>query len=200
MGYYIVLDTETTGLHPPQNSNIYLMDEVGRRQNRLRPDEILQLAIIDQNGTVLFYDNFKPTIKTSWLTAQAIHNIAPKDVATKLPFSERVDEIQNIVAKASFIVAYNAAFDFGFLQGNGINLLQKPYVCAMEVFAHTLDKRKHYGSYEWKSLAYCANYFGLENAQAHDALSDAQLTLTCFKAMADDAHFHIQPKPWKVKP
>ena len=195
---YIVLDIETTGLHIPRVKESMGVSELNRSEKGDLPDEILQLAIVDQAGVVLFYDSFSPTVRKSWKEAQRTHHISPKDVEQKQPFSSRLAEIQSIIKEAPLIVAYNAPFDFGFLQGQGVRLTDKPYVCAMEAFSRIYGKRRKYGGgWEWQSLQVCANHYGLKNNQAHDSLADAQLTLACFKAMLSDTRFPIRQKPWK---
>ena len=196
---FIVLDIETTGLSVPQGHTTGESGESGRHGKGRVPDEILQLAIVDQDGAVLFYDSFAPKKKRSWPKAQAVNHISPGDVAGKQSFSARLEEIQNIIDTFPVIVAYNAVFDLRFLQGQGINLSKKPYVCAMEAFARAFAKKKHHGrGHKWKPLATCAAFFGLTNENAHDALADAQLTLACYKAMTRDPRFRTQPQAWST--
>jgi DNA polymerase-3 subunit epsilon len=197
---YAVLDIETTGLQIPENCGACSVQGVSPQCQDPSFDEILQIAIIDNDGIVLFHDSFKPEISSAWPVAQDIHHISPEDVAKKLPFSARLEEVQSIINRVPFLVAYNIAFDLGFLQGSGISLNRKPCVCVMEVFARMFGRRRRYGNgHQWQSLTSCAAYFGLVNERPHDALSDARLTLACFKAMANDKRFHVQPEPWGAK-
>ena len=192
---YIVLDIETTGLNVPKTNSVQRLYEFQLERNF---DEILQLAIVDQKSTTIFYESFSPVVKSTWGKAQRTHHISPKDVKDKQPFSSRKDDIQSIIKDAPMIVAYNASFDLGFLQGQGISLVDKPYICAMETFSRIYGKRRKYGGgWEWQSLETCADYYGLKNEQAHNALGDAKLTLACFKAMLSNKGFSIQRKVWK---
>jgi len=196
----IVLDVETTGLQiPPRNGSCQQTHGQTTKPSSKEAvfDEILQLAIVNQDGEVLFYDSFAPLKIKAWPKAQAIHHISPEEVAEKQSFSARLEEIQGIIDRASLIVAYNAPFDLQFLEGQGVSLSKKPYACAMETFANGLIKRKRYGKTSaWRSLSTCANYFGLLNENPHNALADAQLTLACYKAMVNDARFCIRPQIW----
>lgn len=55
-----MLDTETTGTKPS--------------------DEILELAIVAEDGKTLFHEYFRPDQKKSWNRAAAINGIYPQDV------------------------------------------------------------------------------------------------------------------------
>ena len=147
---------------------------------------------------MLFYDSFKPEVQSAWSKAQRIHHISPKSVTNKQIFTERLEEVQSIIDKTNLVVAYNAAFDFRFLEAQGINLSGKQYVCAMESFSNSFMRSFRFGkSAKWKSLESCAAFFDIPAAGAHDALTDARLTLVCFKAMLIDKRFSVHPKKWK---
>jgi DNA polymerase III epsilon subunit-like protein len=187
---FIVVDIETTGLCAPTSYKNNLSCVASYQHGKANFDEILQLAIINQNGQTLFYDSFKPERKTSWPKAQSVHHIVPEDVAAKLSFTKSAEKINAIIASAPLIIAYNAVFDLSFLHGCNINLLHKPYICAMKTFSRAFKSTK------WKSLANCAAYFNLKNSKEHDALGDAQLTLACVRAMSADKRFHLQSEIW----
>lgn len=195
---YIVLDTETTGLKIPQKPDGQISGNRKYLQSGKGFDEILQLAIVNQEGEILFNDSFLPANRKTWKTAQAIHNISPQDVASKQTFSSRLEEIQSIIQEAPLIIAYNASFDLAFLQGQGVDLQNKPYICAMDAFAKVYGKRRRYGhGWEWQSLEKCAAFFGLVNEHAHDALADAELTLACYKAMVRDGNLILNWESWR---
>lgn len=44
-------------------------------------DELLELALVDQAGRVLFHSSVKPQHRLAWREAQAIHGISPAAVA-----------------------------------------------------------------------------------------------------------------------
>ena len=74
----IILDSETTGLIP-------------------RQDELLQLAIIDDQENVLFNEYIRPVRKTEWKKAESINGISPVMVKDKQPISAFTDQIQEII-------------------------------------------------------------------------------------------------------
>jgi DNA polymerase III epsilon subunit-like protein len=187
----IVLDVETTGLQcRPRGKNTPQRDAASF-------DEILQLAIVDDAGKSLFYENFKPLYKKSWKQAQKIHGITPSDVKDKPHFEERLSEIQSIVNASTLIVTYNAEFDLGFLNAQGIDLNKKRYVCLMKEFARVYGAKRKYGSgYIWQSLDTCARYYGVKNPHVHNALSDTQTALLCYQALVKEGKFTPHKEVW----
>jgi DNA polymerase III epsilon subunit-like protein len=164
-----------------------------------RYDEILQLALVDATGCVLFYDSFKPTEKKSWPQAQRVHSIAPRDVKGKAPFQSRRAEIQGIIDAGALIVAYNAEFDLGFLSAQGIKLQEKPYLCLMKEFACVYGRKKVHGhAYTYQSLEVCAQYYGVQNPEAHNALADAQTTLYCYQAFMQEGKYRPRREKWSM--
>lgn len=147
----IVLDTETTGLHPQY-------------------DEILQLAIIDGNGNVLWNRLYKPSFNTSWPDAQRIHHIKPYDVRDKGPIEDDLDAIQDILNRAEQVCAFNAEYDMAFLGEIGLRLDTLKVVDTMREYA-----RKYYEK-DFIKLTLAAKECGY-NYNAHDALEDCRATL-----------------------
>ena len=195
---FMVLDIETTGLVVPQRLDVFSAKRNRPQHLNAAPDEILQLAIIDQDEKVLFYDCFKPKVKSSWPKAQSIHHISPKDVAGKLSFFERIDEIQSIINRKPLIVVYNAAFDLEFMEGQGISFSGKQCICVMKAFANSSKNKNLYGREgKWQTLDTCASFFGLKREHAHDALADARLTFACYRAIEKDGRFPLHPIEWK---
>ncbi|MFU0468876.1 exonuclease domain-containing protein [Gardnerella vaginalis] len=147
----IVLDTETTGLDP-------------------EADEILQLAIIDGNGNVLWNKLYKPEYVTYWPKAEAINHINPFDVRKCECITKDVEAIQNIINRAREICAFNAKFDLAFLAEIGIRLNRNKVTDTMREYAETFYGSKTI-SLKWaaKECKYSYN--------AHDALEDCKATL-----------------------
>jgi len=74
----IIIDTETTGLYP-------------------NADELLQVSIIDTNGTTLFNEYLKPINAKTWRTAQRIHHISPEMVKDCKHITEYSDTIKALL-------------------------------------------------------------------------------------------------------
>ncbi len=163
----IVFDTETTGLNPFS-------------------DEILELAIIDENGKKLFYERFKPQRKKEWREAQNVNHISPSDVARKYPFRIYKKIIQKIFDGAEKMVGYNLEFDTDFLAAAGIKFNGKIGVDVMLDFAPIYGEwHDYFGDYKWQRLGTCARYYNYDwgSTTAHGALADSLATLHCYKKM-----------------
>lgn len=166
MGKPIVIDTETTGL----------ADD----------DELLQVSIIDIDGSVLYNSYIRPYQHESWPSAQRINNISPQTVADAPYLHEVAFDIGRIVVDAPLIIGYNLDFDLGFLSCCGAIRPNDhaAYYDVMCVFAaaYTEDGR-------WRKLLECADYFEYDwhsHGGPHDSLEDARATLHCYKRMCAD--------------
>ena len=151
----IVLDTETTGLHP-------------------QLDEILQLSIIDEDGNTLWNKLYKPSFKTSWPEAQRIHHIKPSDVQDKGPIGDDIKEIQDILDRTEQACAFNAEFDMAFLGEIGLRLDTSKIVDTMRAYARKYHNR------DFIKLTQAAKECGY-SYHAHDALDDCRATLAVQK-------------------
>lgn len=189
----ICIDTETTGL------------------NRAK-DEILQLAIIDGGGRVLFNERFKPQENSSWIGAEAIHGISPADVANCKPLLFYKKQIEKILRGADVVVGYNVeGFDLPILYNSGIDrsiLDGVPVVDVMLAFSPIFGEWVNWkADYKWQKLRTCAEYYHYSGTQWHDALDDTQATLFCFYKIfgnpptisADAPGVYVQ-KPYSPEP
>lgn len=169
-GDYLVLDTETTGLHSGA--------------------EICQIAIIDSNGNPLLDTLVKP-VNGIPAEATAIHGITEEMVKDAPIFPS--EEIYDIV-KGRNVIVYNADYDVTMLyrsvEAHDNKWLEhswrenSEWYCAMEAFARIYgDWNARYKSFKWKTLQTACGYYGIHNAGAHSALSDAMATLAVCKAM-----------------
>ncbi|AEH60814.1 Exonuclease RNase T and DNA polymerase III [Methanosalsum zhilinae DSM 4017] len=163
----ICLDVETTGLHST--------------------DEILQLAIIDDLGDILFYDYFKPLTKKVWPEAQKIHGISPPMVQDKKSICFHKPKIEDILRKSDTVVGYNIInYDLKFLHSSGITIPEMTVYDVMLEFADICGEwSEYYQNNKWQKLCTCAEYYGyphLENL--HDSMEDTRATLYCYKIMS----------------
>lgn len=146
----IFLDVETTGLDD-------------------KKDEILQLAIIDGDGKILWNRLYKPSYKRRWPDAQAVHHISPATVHDCPRISEDLDGIQEILDRAQKIYAFNSPFDFGFLRRLGLSIDANRSFDTMRLYG-----RKYHGR-NYIKLSVAAKECGY-SYKAHDALADCRAT------------------------
>lgn len=142
----IFLDTETTGLS---------LD-----------DEILEIAIVDTDGSTLLNTLIKPKHRTSWPQAQKIHGISPA-MLKHFPDIDPWVPIIREICEGRHLVIYNADYDMQYL--HFIVGLPRQISCAMLAFCRL------YGSERWQKLDFAVSYCGYQfDGDAHRALSDAR--------------------------
>ena len=154
----VYLDTETTGLDP------------------FGGDELLEIALISHDGTVLLDTLLRPVVRTSWLEAQAIHGITPEMVATAPTLAETLQQISRILGAAESLVIYNAEFDLRFLPCEMRQMAKEKARCAMRAFSLWYGERsERYGDFRRHKLEVAAAVAGHNwTGDAHRALADAQ--------------------------
>lgn len=142
-GCYII-DTETTGLDAVQN-------------------ELLQVSIIDSEGNIMFDSYFRPCA-SSWDDARAVNGISPDMVQDAPRISDRIAEINGILASAGTIIGYNTSFDLDFLENNGLILPEDVEIIdVMQDFAHIYGEWSEYhGGCKWQKLTTAAAYYGYD--------------------------------------
>ena len=86
---FVILDTETTGIQST--------------------DEVIELGIVASDGTVLFDELFRPTVRMSDEAAK-VTGISQEMLDAKLPMSAYRDQIKSLL-EGKTIFAYNTAFD-----------------------------------------------------------------------------------------
>lgn len=151
----IYFDTKTTGLHP-------------------ETDEVLEIAIINENEEVLLHTYVKPEHHTSWEEAQEINHISPEMVKDSPTISQLKPLLKEIFFSADEIVAYNIGYDRKFIEP----VLEMDFGdkarCAMLKFAdYYQEPNLKTGGYKWKNLSFAMDNLGLEwRGQAHGALAD----------------------------
>ncbi|MGB5732946.1 MAG: 3'-5' exonuclease, partial [Thiohalocapsa sp.] len=152
----VYLDLETTGLDPAT-------------------DEILEIGILDDDGTVLLDNLVRPQRHRTWPRAQTIHGISPADVCDDPMLDALRQRIREAVADRQ-VVIYNAPFDAGFLSlelegAAGIH-------CAMRPFAAVYGEwSSRYNEWHWQRLHVAAAHVGFQwPGDRHRAINDCQAT------------------------
>lgn len=175
----LVLDTETTGF--------------------LGNAEVLQVSILDGEGTVLMNEYFRPDHTESWPGAMAVNHITPAMVADKPSIQMRKEEISHLLRHARAVVGYNISFDLKMLRQNGVYVpgpMKLRPIDLMGPFSDRYGKEKNlplnkYGHYKYRKLITCAGYYGYEEGGWHDSLADTKATLFCFWKMVEDGTLRI---------
>lgn len=176
----IVIDTETTGLHPIE-------------------DELLQVSIIDAtDGSTLFDSYLKPQFHDSWVGAEQINGITPQMVENAPDLISVLPKLNYIMRAAQEVVAYNGDFDVSFLKTVCVDFSSvQTYKDVMEDFAVIYgDWNAEYQSFTWKSLSVCASYFGYEwgSDGAHNSLEDCKATLFCYNKICNPKNQAVYDK------
>ena len=152
----IFFDTETTGL------------------NKNGDDEILSIAIINENEEILLHTYVKPEHHTSWEDAERINHISPDMVKDYPTLTQLKPLLKEIFGSADEIVAYNISYDRQFIESPLDIHFGSRAKCAMLAFAdYYQEPNERTGQYRWKNLSFAMEHFGKEwRGQAHGALAD----------------------------
>jgi DNA polymerase-3 subunit epsilon len=155
----IVFDTETTGLSFSGGDRIV---EIG----------CVELFNRVETGRV-FHAYFNPG-RPMPAEAQAVHGLSDAFLADKPAFHAGIEELLDFLGDCP-LIAHNASFDFGFLNGE-LGLCKRPAI-AMERMVDTLliARSRHPGAKHTLD-ALCVR-FGIDRSRRvlHGALLDAQL-------------------------
>lgn len=154
----IILDTETTDLD----------------------GEIIELAIINMRGEVLFNKRFKPVSEIA-AGASAVHGMTAEMLADESDFIQYDMTLRFLLYHASKVVIYNSSFDVSRLKSTCHLHNMEPFkfkaVCAMEMYAQWYgDWSNYFESYKWQPLG----------GGDHSALGDCLATLEAIQTMADE--------------
>jgi DNA polymerase III subunit epsilon len=164
----IYLDTETTGLD-------------GRA-------EIVEIAILDWDGTSLFYSLVKPRFPIPAAVTR-IHGITDAHVVNAPTWADLWPQLQGILHGRT-IGIYNADFDLRMMaQSNQFARLpwqrnELSAFCIMQLYARFFGERR-YDSFRWQSLAKAASQCRLPLANSHRAEDDARLARAVLHYVAE---------------
>ena len=156
----IVFDTETTGFDFPSGDRLV---EIG----------CVELVNRVETGRT-FHAYFHPE-RPMPAEAQAVHGLSDAFLSDKPLFTHLVADLLAFIGDDVPLVAHNAGFDFGFLNGE-IGRCGHPVVCTTRmVDTLAIARTRHPGAKH--SLDALCNRFGIDRSHRvqHGALLDAQL-------------------------
>lgn len=171
----VFLDTETTGLD----------DDA----------QVVEIAIVDDTGAVLFESLVKPTVPVE-PEAAAIHGIGPDRLASAPTWPEIAEQVRAAL-EGKIVVIFNSDFDIRLLQqtatahaaGQGVEaydaavkwILELETRCAMYRAADVYGATNRHGTI---SLVNAAAAAGIEfQGRAHSAAGDAATTAVLWRVM-----------------
>jgi len=166
----IVLDTETTGLHPSEGHRII---------------EIGCIEMIERRVTNNDFHQYLQPDREIDEEAQNVHGITPEFLADKPRFGEIVDNFMNYVKGAELII-HNAPFDVGFIN-HELKLVHSKWG-KLEDHCTILDTlvmaRKTYPG-QRNSLDALCKRLAVNNShrELHGALLDSQILADVYLAM-----------------
>jgi DNA polymerase-3 subunit epsilon len=150
--------------------------------------EIIQIGIVDSSGTVLMDQLIKPR-RPIPRAATAVHGITNEMVRDAPPFEDVALLFSAMIARR-VAVAYNAEFEKQMIQGvcrsYGIAPVRPGrWDCAMEAYARFYGQwNARRRNFRWQKLIDACRQQQLKIADAHQAVGDAQMTLTLVRHMA----------------
>jgi DNA polymerase-3 subunit epsilon len=166
---FVIVDTETTGL--------------GSK------DEVVQIGIIDSKGRTLLNTLVKPTIPVPSVVVR-IHGLSDDKLVNASPFSDHYVTLSALLAGRT-VLAYNIDFDWRMLVQSARVYGLPPFRtgerhCAMKAYAQfhgQFDLKRR--TYSFQKLGEACRQQRLPVVHAHDALSDARMTLALLRKMAE---------------
>lgn len=173
MNNYLILDTETTGLNDYGN------------------DEIVEIAIIDQDENILLNTLIKPK-KTIPKDVISIHGINNKMVKNAPTFKDIYPQLREILSNKNVFI-YNKSFDNDMIKTclslDNLQPIKYNSRCVMLAFAKKYGEWSDYfGGYKWQKLttAYL-HYYPEDNfnlfKSSHRALTDCLMTSKVIRKM-----------------
>ncbi len=164
----IVLDTETTGLG--------------------NYDEIIEIALTDHQGNLVFESLVKPTIAIP-PDSTRINKITNEMVQNAPAWREVWNQVEPMLNKKP-VVIYNAEFDVRLMQQSH-RIAQIPWtktftpVCLMKLFAAYLGEWNSYKKdFRFVTLEKAGSLSGISLPNSHRAADDTLLAFTLLKHLA----------------
>lgn len=168
----IFIDTETTGLNDP---------------------EVIELGIVNHLGEEIYHSFFKPN-KPIERGASIVNNITNNMLQFEPVFTEKWNEIEDILLSADRIYAYNSPYDARAIENTlkKYNLdtslfvtCKKKFIDAQPILVDYINNVSDKNDRKLK-LQTVADMLKLNFKEKHSASSDAYLILLCFNNMKEN--------------
>src|SRR3989344_2899849 len=166
------IDIETTGLN-------------------LLKHEIIEIGGVSTTPELNVLEEFELKIKpekieTADRTALKINHYTPERWVSALSFSEAMQVFSEKVQNA-IMVGHNVAFDAGFLEAawSRANITNTLHYHKLDTISIAWAKLHREPDLEHFSLRELCLRFGIENKEAHTALSDARATYELYKKLME---------------
>ena len=161
---FLLLDTETTGLHPSW-------------------DRIVEIAVVDETGAILLNTLINPD-KHIPAEVIGIHGITNEMVRGKPRFTDILPELEDILAGKP-IVIYNVGFDRPFLARGGVKVEKHEFHCAMLMYSQFFGNwSDYYKNWKRQSLQAACSHCRIEEMNMHRAAADCEATRQVVHYMA----------------
>lgn len=154
---FVVLDTETTGFVPKVNRVIEYAHVVYRDGKQVDEYDELVSVPVDIPDVV-----------------QIITRIRPDALTGKRPFEQQQADILKGIGEDTIIVGQNIQFDIRMLNGEGIDLSERPNIDTSMLASLVFPELESY------SLGYVSTVLNLNHEPVHRALGDVRATLELF--------------------
>jgi DNA polymerase III epsilon subunit family exonuclease len=175
--YYVVFDTETTGLLEPMGTALYLQPHV---------IEIYAAALDKNFNLVQEFESFvKPSISIPKHITK-INGITDEMVANAPTFAEILKPLSDVFSGCSEVVAANLSFDLGILRTE-LKRNKRTMVCPSLYFC-TIEQSMHLKGYRLSNDKLYKIATGKELIGAHRAKADVMATIENLKFLKGGRH------------
>lgn len=166
---FVIVDTETTGLS--------------------RNDEVIELAIVDMTGKILYHSLFTPSVEVN-PAASKVNGYTKESLENEKLFKDEWNKIKRIIGYRT-VLCHNTSFDkrmilqtldkYGLNPNEGSRMFSNCYD-SMKIAKQFLNA-KSYG------LEYLANMIGIKEKELHNAKDDCLLTLKFLKKLEELVYY-----------
>ncbi len=181
----VVIDTETTGIFD------FKQPADGPRQPRMAQFAGLKLDTGWPDQVERFSAYVRPDGWTMPAEAAAVNGLTTEMLIEQgRPVADVLDWYAAAVEAGYIVVAYNAQFDLKVMRaelrraGRDDMFERTPNICVMRPMTEICRIPSPRGGFKWPKLEQACAHLGITNANAHDALGDAEAALAVFFALA----------------